>query len=254
MHFHRLIVAAALCAIIASAYAATTVGSLEPAAGTWRAYRGSGFTTLVCSNSSEAAMLACIAADAETRKASTRYQLRYPNRYVTVTYSAPPPPPPAETWTRCAGEGSLCSFTGTRRVRYGAQSSWIVRDITAANGGVQCDNSVFSDPLPGTWKYCELSSTVVTEPEPVPTGTASLRWTPPTKNVDGSALADLAGYRIGYGTSPTAPVHTIQVANPGASSYTVTDLPAGTWYFTARAYTSNGTESVQTPVVSKVIM
>lgn len=89
MHFHRLIVAAGLCAMVAGAIAATTSGSLEPTNGTWRAYRGTDFTTLACSNSSETAMLACIAADSERRAASTRYQLRYPNRYVTVRYSAP---------------------------------------------------------------------------------------------------------------------------------------------------------------------
>src|SRR5688572_26245942 len=100
MFFHRLIVAAGLCSIIAGAFASTTAGSLETTTGTWRAYRGSDFSTLVCSNTSEAAMLACIAADAERRAATTRYQLRYPNRYVTVTYTRPTcPAAPAPTTT-----------------------------------------------------------------------------------------------------------------------------------------------------------
>lgn len=32
-------------------------------------------------------------------------------------------------------------------------------------------------------------------------GSATLSWTPPTKNTDGSRLTDLAGYKIYYGTS-----------------------------------------------------
>lgn len=85
-----LIAAAALCATVG--LAETTVGSLEPAAGTWRAYRGTGFATPVCSASSEADVLKCAAGDAERRSTTTRYQIRYPNRYVTATYKAAPPP------------------------------------------------------------------------------------------------------------------------------------------------------------------
>ena len=33
-------------------------------------------------------------------------------------------------------------------------------------------------------------------------GTVTLSWTPPTQNVDGSYLTDLAGYNIYYGTHP----------------------------------------------------
>src|SRR5690606_15160435 len=35
-------------------------------------------------------------------------------------------------------------------------------------------------------------------------GSARLSWTPPTENLDGSALTDLAGYVIQYGNSPDA--------------------------------------------------
>lgn len=242
-----------LCMLVVGAWAATTVGSLEPTTGTWRAYRGTGFTTLVCSNSSEAAMLACVAADAERRAASTRYQLRYPNRYVSVTYSAspPPPPPPTSQWTLCAHEYETCSFTGTRRVRYGLNTTWIERDLTASNGGIACRNATFgSDPVVGVAKRCELRN-VTSEPA---TGTATLNWTPPTSNTDGSALTNLAGYRISYGSSSSALIWAIQVANPDVSSYTVGDLAPGTYHFTVRAYTNSGAESSNSNVVSKVVL
>lgn len=86
-----------------------------------------------------------------------------------------------------------------------------------------------------------------------PRGTATLSWTPPTQNTDGTALSNLAGYRIHYGTTPSALTQTIQLASAGASSYIVTNLAPGTYYFAMRAYTSGGTESANSNVVSKVV-
>ena len=87
----------------------------------------------------------------------------------------------------------------------------------------------------------------------VSTGSASLSWTPPTENTDGTALTNLAGYRVVYGTSPSALNQTVQVANVGLTNYTIDNLSPGTYYFSVRAYASNGTESVNSTVMSKVI-
>jgi hypothetical protein len=70
---------------------------------------------------------------------------------------------------------------------------------------------------------------------------------------DGTALTNLAGYRIAYGTSSAALTSTIQVANPGLSSYTLSNLAPGTYYFAVRAYTSSGTESGNSNVQTKII-
>ena len=88
---------------------------------------------------------------------------------------------------------------------------------------------------------------------PVVTGTALLDLTEPTRNTDGSALTDLAGVRIYYGASPTNLTQVVQLADPAISSYTVSNLASGTWYFGATAYTSTGTESALSPIVSKTI-
>ena len=92
----------------------------------------------------------------------------------------------------------------------------------------------------------------VTAPPPV-TGTALLDLTVPTRNTDGSALTDLAGVRIYYGTSSTNLTQVVQLASATVSSYTVNNLTSGTWYFGATAYTSSGTESALSPIVSKSI-
>jgi hypothetical protein len=85
------------------------------------------------------------------------------------------------------------------------------------------------------------------------TGAASLSWTPPTRNTDGSTLTNLAGYKISYGTSSSSLSKTITIANAGISSYVVDGLTSGTWYFSIKAYTSVGTESAASPVASKSI-
>jgi hypothetical protein len=84
-------------------------------------------------------------------------------------------------------------------------------------------------------------------------GAASLTWTPPTQNTDGTTLTNLAGYRIVYGAAASQLTQTIQLTNAGLSSYVVENLAPGTYYFAIRAYTSSGAESADSNVVAKVV-
>jgi hypothetical protein len=85
-------------------------------------------------------------------------------------------------------------------------------------------------------------------------GNAALDWTAQTQNSDGSVLANLAGYKVHYGTSPDQMTQVIKVANPGLTAYVVDDLSPGTWYFTVTSYASDGTESVHSATVSTKIL
>jgi hypothetical protein len=87
----------------------------------------------------------------------------------------------------------------------------------------------------------------------VATGSATVFWTAPTQNTNGTPLTDLAGYTIYYGTSPSALTQTIQLANPSATSYMVGALSAGTYYFAVAAYTAAGTQSTRSSAGSKTI-
>jgi Putative Ig domain len=84
-------------------------------------------------------------------------------------------------------------------------------------------------------------------------GTATLNWSPPLDNTDGTVVSGLAGYKIYYGTSSNALNQTVQVANAGLSSYTLSNLTSGTWYFGVTAYTSSGTESAMSNLASKTV-
>ena len=83
--------------------------------------------------------------------------------------------------------------------------------------------------------------------------TATVDWTPPTENSDGSALSNLAGYKVYYGTSAKNLNQVVQVPNPGVATYTVSNLSSGTWYFAVSAYTTAGTESTPSGVVSATL-
>src|SRR5690606_39832230 len=49
----------------------------------------------------------------------------------------------------------------------------------------------------------------------------TLTWLPPTQNEDGSALTDLAGYKIRYGLAPGSYTQTITIPTPGLSSWQI---------------------------------
>jgi hypothetical protein len=76
-------------------------------------------------------------------------------------------------------------------------------------------------------------------------GTASttLSWIAPTQNNDGTALADLAGYVIYYGTSSRNYTNEIRISNPSVTTYFVDGLTAGRYYFAAKAFSTSGAES-----------
>jgi large repetitive protein len=87
----------------------------------------------------------------------------------------------------------------------------------------------------------------------ISTGSATLSWLPPTTNTNGTALTNLAGYKIYYGTSPTSLNQSAQITNPGISSYVIENLSPATWYFSLVSYNTSNVESPPSPVVSYTI-
>jgi hypothetical protein len=78
----------------------------------------------------------------------------------------------------------------------------------------------------------------------------TLSWDAPTLNADGSTLADLKGYKVHYGSASKSYSDTIQVTNPGLTTYVVENLAAGKYYFAVTAYNSAGQESSLSSEVS----
>jgi hypothetical protein len=87
----------------------------------------------------------------------------------------------------------------------------------------------------------------------IATGNAVVTWAPPTTNTDGSAITNLAGYKVVYGTSASALNNVVTVSNPSVSTTQIDNLAPGTWYFAVKAYTTSGTESALSGTGSKIV-
>lgn len=152
----------------------------------------------------------------------------FPGTFTVTPSSGTSPLSVTLAWNVSSFTGGTCTASGSWSGAKALSGSQTVTNLTAnASYTLTCSRSV--------------------------RGSASLSWTAPTKNTDGSALTTLAGYRISYGLTSSALTNTIQVPSPTTVNYIVGNLDSGTWYFGARAYTSTGVESDLSNVVSKVV-
>lgn len=86
------------------------------------------------------------------------------------------------------------------------------------------------------------------------TGWASLSWVPPTENVDGTPITNLAGYRIRYGTTAGTLDRKLDIPNPAVTGATIESLTSGTWYFAVSAYTAANVESELSNLAQKTVL
>jgi len=85
-------------------------------------------------------------------------------------------------------------------------------------------------------------------------GSATLSWTPPTLNTDGSPLTDLASYKVYYGNESGNYHTSIQISNNGMTIYVVEHLTSNTYYFVMTAINSSGEESDFSNEASKQVL
>ena len=84
-------------------------------------------------------------------------------------------------------------------------------------------------------------------------GSATLDWTAPTQNEDGSELTDLAGYKLYWGTTPGTYPNSATIDNPSVTTYVVDNLSPGTYQFVATSYNTAGVESQYSGIATRVI-
>ena len=92
----------------------------------------------------------------------------------------------------------------------------------------------------------------VTPPEA--SATATISWTAPTENTDGTPVTDLAGYEIFYGTSPSELTNTVTVAGAATTTFEISGLAEGTYYFAVVAFNSAGLGSDQSNIADQTIL
>jgi len=80
-----------------------------------------------------------------------------------------------------------------------------------------------------------------------------LSWERPRRNLDGSAIKNLAGYVIYYGKDPANLTGTVKITDPFVTTYTIDKLTPGIYYFSIAAFTDTGVKSDASPTVFKTI-
>jgi len=95
------------------------------------------------------------------------------------------------------------------------------------------------------------SSTSSSNPPEGTTSSITLSWETPVSLADGRPLADLSGFNIYYGKSPLGYSEVIDTGD--VRTYTLQNMPAGTYYFAITAYDSAGNETDFSPEVKKSI-
>ena len=245
-------------------------------AGEWQLSLLKGSTTqqTVTAPTADSAWAKCVAQIPASAVPDATWKCQTLTYVAKVTKPVPVPPvtPPAPTpvaWVHAAAEAATFTLVAPAQVRYGAGTTWSATQTLLA-GPVVCGNGTFGDPVPGVVKECQITPAsalgappvtsqppvvvppVVTVPPAVGDGTATLSWSAPTQNTDGSALTDLAGYRVYHGTNASALSDVRQV--PATSvGYVFGQLAAGTHYFAVTAYNAAGVESALSAVGSKVV-
>jgi hypothetical protein len=149
-------------------------------------------------------------------------------------------------------DGDTLSFTITNRPSWATFSSATGRLTgTPGSGSVGTYSNIQIRVSDGTAEAA-LPAFGITVQQAA-NGSAALSWTAPTTRTDGSPLTNLAGYRLRYGNSSGNYPNTITISNPTVTSFVVSNLSSGTWYFVLAAYDSAGLESSNTNPVSKTI-
>lgn len=83
---------------------------------------------------------------------------------------------------------------------------------------------------------------------------ATLTWTAPTQNTDGTPYTDPKGFKIYYDMTQGGPYENVNdIPDPNATTHIVSPLIPGTWFFVATAYNQNDIESDVSGEVMKIL-
>jgi Fibronectin type III domain len=154
----------------------------------------------------------------------------------------------------CGGSGTSGS-TSAAAAGQGSTTSTAPAQSTSGGSGASTGSTTSASTTPGgsTSTGKTGSGSTGSTPPTASVDSVTINWTPPTENTNGSALTNLAGYNIHYGTSSGSLTKTISISNPGIATYVVSNLTAGKYYFAVAAVNSAGTESPLSAQVSATV-
>ena len=99
-------------------------------------------------------------------------------------------------------------------------------------------------------------SVTVTVNQPPPSSQdISLSWIAPAEREDGDpiSMAEIAGYRVYYGTVPGNYTNDVIITDSNTMQVTLTGLAPGTYYIVVTTYDTDGRESGYSQVITRSI-
>jgi hypothetical protein len=192
--------------------------------------------------------------------------------YTIASGAAAPPTTPLQisgTPAATAEVGQFYSFTPTVVAPSGASLTYAVTNMpawaqfraatgtlsgTPAAGSVGTDAGIVISVSDSTQHAALPAFSIAVEAAPPSSAdTATLSWTAPTSNTNGTPLTNLGGYIVIYGTSSTALNSQISLQGANTTSVEVENLSPGTWYFKVAALNTAGVEGEFSSAVSRTI-
>lgn len=82
---------------------------------------------------------------------------------------------------------------------------------------------------------------------------ATLNWTKPTTNTDGSAYTNPGGFRVQYGRTSANLDQSVYLQDPAAVTWRSPQLASGAWFFGVKAYNTLGLESDSSNITTKTL-
>lgn len=84
-------------------------------------------------------------------------------------------------------------------------------------------------------------------------GSITVTLNPPLERTDGTALPNLGGYKIYYGTRAGEYTNSVTISNAGTTTHMIERLTPATYFLVATSFDSQGMESAHSNVASKVV-
>jgi hypothetical protein len=184
--------------------------------------------------------------------------------------SAPANPPPTISGTPATtvSAGSIYSFKPTTTHASGTTLMFSIQNEpvwtafntttgilsgTPATANVGTDPNVVISVSDGTAEASLAAFSITVAPATAGTGSATVSWTVPTENSDGSTATNLSGFNVYYGTDSGNLSQKVAVKSITQTSQGFSGLASGTWYFAVTTVNSAGLESDQSNSASATV-
>jgi len=182
---------------------------------------------------------------------------------VSVTVNQPPSPLPAPVVNLLVssssidqGQSATLSWTSTNATSCTASGGWSgTRSTAGIVSASPAVTSTYTLSCNGAGGSASDSVTVTVNTPPPQGQDVKLSWAAPVEREDGTpiSMADIAGYRVYYGTAQGSYPNRVDIADRNTMQVTLSDLATGTYYFVVTTYDMDGRESAFSQVVTKSI-